>query len=106
MPLASPIHATCPTHLILIDLITCIIVGEEIVKTHCVINYNNVTVMPMESAAHLHASGPYNLKHLQLWLSKSINGESSTHTNSYIEFGKKCEKNCQHLTFTMVFRFV
>ena len=28
-PLSSPIHATCPTHLILLHFITCTILGEE-----------------------------------------------------------------------------
>jgi hypothetical protein len=29
MPLLSPVSATCPTHLILLDLITRTILGEE-----------------------------------------------------------------------------
>jgi len=45
--------------------------------------------MPTECSVHLHASVPCNRKHLQLQLSKSINVESSTHTNNYIEFGEK-----------------
>lgn len=50
--------------------------------------------MPAEYSACLHVSGPYNRKHLQLQLSKSINGENITHTNNYIEFGQNTKKNC------------
>ena len=48
--------------------------------------------MPTECSAHLRASVPYNWKHLQQQLSKSIYGESSTLTNNYIEFGKNSIK--------------
>lgn len=54
----------------------------------CKINYNKGIVVPTEGSARLRASVPYSRKHLQQRLSKSINGESSTHTNNYIEFGK------------------
>ena len=33
--LSSPIHATCPAHLILLDFITRTILGEENQNTHC-----------------------------------------------------------------------
>ena len=56
--------------------------------------------MPTECSARLHASVPYNRKHLQQQLSKSINGESSTHTNNYIEFGKNSIKIVNTWTWT------
>ena len=73
-----------------------------IVLICCEISYNKG---PSECSACLRASVLYNRKLLQLHLSKSINGESSTHTNNYIEFGKKMPLKLLTLNLHRAFLF-
>ena len=48
-PLSSPIHTTCPAHLILLDFITCTILGEEYRSTSY---YTHINSNPCKILRH------------------------------------------------------
>ena len=56
----SPIHATCPTHLILLDFITRIILGEHYRSLSCSLcSFLSTPLLPRPSCAQMFSSTPY-----------------------------------------------
>ena len=60
-PLLSPIHATFPTHLILLDLITIAIFGEHYrsLSSSLCSYLHSTPLLPRPSSAHIYSSAPY-----------------------------------------------